>query len=302
MNDVKFTFSTTDNGENVEVKDEIPQVQESAPAEPKSPTEQVIEEVKKLSIEDKARESGWVSLEEWKAQGKDPEDWRSAKDYVDRGSLFARIEADKKERDQLKAMIDSMAQTLSKAEERAYQKALNDVLAQREQAKLTGDLEAYEQALKHEQQVRGEYRHIQKQSTNVEANRINEIQNTDYWKRFEAKNREWLHGSDPLAKAKQAYATQVALQHNGTPDEQVLEIVDRMVSQTFSVQPQSVRVPMATPGASARPVAAHSGELDRGRLTSEQRNMIRYLENSGDKSGLEHYLKALKAEQSSSKR
>ena len=41
----------------------------------------------------KAMEQGWKPKEEWEAEGKDPSEWRDAKEYVERGELFDLIDS-----------------------------------------------------------------------------------------------------------------------------------------------------------------------------------------------------------------
>lgn len=99
-------------------------------------------------IETRARHMGWAPKEEFKG---DPDKWVDADEFVKKGENIMPI---LKERNRaLEAKVSEMERTLnelrefhSKAEERAYKRALEDIKAKRKEAIANGDADAFEEA------------------------------------------------------------------------------------------------------------------------------------------------------------
>jgi len=96
-------------------------------------------------IESKAREMGWVPKEEFKGN---PERWRGADEYVRRGEEMLPIM--KKANQDLRRELSDVKQALteakafwSKSEERAYQRALDELQKEKEKAFEDGDRDAF---------------------------------------------------------------------------------------------------------------------------------------------------------------
>lgn len=111
-----------------EVKEET--VQETAPAP--SP------------IEEKARSQGWVSKDEWVASGKHADEWRSAREYAERGELFEEIHKLKEDGKQTSKAFRALVEHHRKVRETAVQEALAQLKAQRREAMLNHDLDVVE--------------------------------------------------------------------------------------------------------------------------------------------------------------
>ncbi len=92
-------------------------------------------------IEEKAREMGHVSVEEWEEQGKDPEEWIEAKEYVGRQPLYEGLhKANRKIKSQDKKM-DAMVEYLNNVDKTAYDRALTDLTQQKKRAIAEEDLQ-----------------------------------------------------------------------------------------------------------------------------------------------------------------
>jgi hypothetical protein len=90
-------------------------------------------------VELRAREQGWVPKEEWDG---DPEAWRPAKEFVDRGELFKKIDTQSRELKQMKQALQELYQHNSKIAEVEYKRALADLKAQKKVALEEGDADA----------------------------------------------------------------------------------------------------------------------------------------------------------------
>ena len=74
--------------------------------------------------------AGWVSKDEWIAQGKNPDDWRTAREFVERGELFDQIhqlqETHKKQSAAFKVLVDHHRKVRETAIAEAIQKLKHD--------------------------------------------------------------------------------------------------------------------------------------------------------------------------------
>lgn len=98
-------------------------------------------------VEQKARKMGWTPKEEFKG---DPEKWRSAEEFVERGENMVPILRDtvrKQERKiaDLERNIAEIAVNATKSEQRAVQKALSELKARQIEAVAAGNTEAFVQ-------------------------------------------------------------------------------------------------------------------------------------------------------------
>ena len=78
--------------------------------------------------EQKAMDDGWVPKDQWKGN---PDDWRPAKEFNDRGELFTRIKSQSKELQEIKEAMSF----LTKQNKDRYLAGVNDTLAQLKEAR-----------------------------------------------------------------------------------------------------------------------------------------------------------------------
>lgn len=78
-----------------------------------------------------ARDSGWVPKEEWKGK---PEDWRSAKEFNERGELFTRIKSQSKELNDLKQAMSFLTAQQRQQYLKGQQDAIANLRAMRDKA------------------------------------------------------------------------------------------------------------------------------------------------------------------------
>lgn len=107
------------------------------PTTPKTQTEVAAPEL--TPMEQRALEQGWVPQDEW--QG-DPDDWRPAKEYVDRGELLKSISELKRELRLQKEGVQEFRKHHEQVKELAYKQALADLRAQKKAALESGDADA----------------------------------------------------------------------------------------------------------------------------------------------------------------
>ena len=90
------------------------------------------------AIELKAMEQGWKPLEEWEGE---PDEHRSAKEYLDRGDLLKTIKQTNSKVREMEAMLTHLSAQNKRVYEAGYQKALVDLKSQRAEAMREGDVD-----------------------------------------------------------------------------------------------------------------------------------------------------------------
>ncbi|MGB8345426.1 MAG: hypothetical protein WCD86_11110, partial [Ktedonobacteraceae bacterium] len=97
-------------------------------------------------VEQKAMKMGWTPLDKFKG---DPDKWRPADEFVERGEnmlpiIKAQVKRQDREIAELKETLQKFGEYTTKTEQRAYEKALNELREQRAQAIASGDGAAFD--------------------------------------------------------------------------------------------------------------------------------------------------------------
>lgn len=100
---------------------------------------QVVEETTLTAIEQKASEQGWVPQDQWDGE---PESWRPAREFLDRGELFKKIEDQGRTIKELKRSQSDLTKHYEKRIEVEYRRALNELKSQKKAALVEGDADA----------------------------------------------------------------------------------------------------------------------------------------------------------------
>lgn len=107
-----------------------------------------------LSIwEQRALEKGWKPKEHFDG---DPDDWRPAREWIERGELFERIRHVSKEANEAKSALHNVYQEFIKYRQGAYKQALDELKKERKEAMREGDFDRVEQLEEKEEQTRQE--------------------------------------------------------------------------------------------------------------------------------------------------
>lgn len=185
----------------------------------------IADEVQLSPVEQRAMEQGWVPQEEWAG---DPDDWRPAKEFIDRGELFKRIEEQKRELKQLKTAMSEFGKHHAEVKKLAYKQALEDLRARKKEALESGDADAVIQI---DDRI-AETREAQKVAENTPAVTDNPAPQPDpEFVQWQARN-QWYHTD----RAMKLYADDVAVElfQRGISDPAtILKEVDRQIRQKF---------------------------------------------------------------------
>lgn len=99
------------------------------------------EETPKFSErETQALNFGWKPKDKWVEEGGDPEDWRPAKDFLERGEMIGKIRALTKETQEIQRALRHTMDQNTKVYERGYAAAVTELQAQRRAALSEGDV------------------------------------------------------------------------------------------------------------------------------------------------------------------
>lgn len=89
-------------------------------------------------IEQRAMEEGWVPQEEWQGE---PDAWRPAKEFLDRGELFRKIDELKNENKRIRQSTEELKKHHDRVKQLAYEEALRDLKKEKKQALQDGDVD-----------------------------------------------------------------------------------------------------------------------------------------------------------------
>lgn len=106
---------------------------------PEGEQKQVAQAPALTEIEQRASTQGWVPKDEWDG---DPDQWRPAKEFVDRGELFKKIDDQNRTIKEFQKTLTEFAKHHSNVKETEYKRALADLKAQKKEALVEGDADA----------------------------------------------------------------------------------------------------------------------------------------------------------------
>jgi hypothetical protein len=86
-----------------------------------------VEEVELSPVELEASEQGWVPKEQWVEAGNDPEEWRTAKEFRDRGVLYKDLHGTKRDLKQTQATLTALQKHHKYVFEKAHRAAVADL-------------------------------------------------------------------------------------------------------------------------------------------------------------------------------
>src|SRR5687768_12579790 len=90
-------------------------------------------------VEQSAMEQGWVPQDQWEGPA---DQWRPAKEFLDRGELFKKIDAQNRDIKELRKALIDLKNHNSKIAEVEYKRALADLKSQKREALADGNVDA----------------------------------------------------------------------------------------------------------------------------------------------------------------
>lgn len=179
------------------------------------------------AAEQQAMEQGWVPQDEWEG---DPEQWRPAKEFLDRGELFKKIEDQNRTIKEFKRALDDLKGHHAKTRETEYARAIQALKAQKIAALEEGDAAAVVKLDDQIDLVKDEQSKLKQAAIEQPQEQLNpEFTN---W----VDKNKWYETSQPM----RAYADALGrdLAYKGLSPSEVLKEVERQVRDEF---PQKFR-------------------------------------------------------------
>ena len=235
---------------------------------PEDQAEEKKEVIELTPTELRAVESGWVPQDEWAG---DPDQWRPAKEFLDRGELFKKIDDQNRTVKELKHALEDMKKHHSQVRETEYARALTSLKEQKQQALVDGDAA---QVVKLDDQidlVKDEQRALKQEPT--------QIQQEEQAPEFVAwvGHNKWYETNEPM----RAYADTLGrnLAHSGMSPAKVLAEVERQVKEEF---PTKFRNPNRDKPNSVEGSSGKGGKgSDSFTLSDEERRVMQRFVRSG---------------------
>lgn len=178
--------------------------------------------------EDQARAQGWVPKDEWQGEGK----WRDAESFLDRGELFQKIDAQRREVRELRKTQEAFNTHLKTVRDVEFKRAMAVLRQEKKAALVDGDADAVILA---DEKLLALHKEADKQDTapsNIDPNGPAEFQ------AWQARN-TWYSDSNRAMKAF-ADVEGIKLHNSGLSREEVLKEIETQVRKEF---PEKFRNP-----------------------------------------------------------
>ena len=240
--------------ENIVVDDNTPAPTDDAP--------------KLSAAEEKAMEQGWVPQDQWEG---DPEQWRPAKEFLDRGELFKKIEDQNRTIKEFKRALDDLKGHHSKTREVEYARALEALKMQKQSAIEEGDGAAVIKLDDQIDLVKDEQQRLKQQSNQPTEDIINpEFAN---W----VDKNKWYETSEPMKAYADALGRNLAA--SGLSPSAVLQEVEKQVKLEF---PNKFTNPNRNKPGSVEGSSSKGGKgNDSFSLTDEERRVMQRFVRTG---------------------
>lgn len=205
------------------------------------------------SYEDEAKAQGWKPKEEYEG---DPDKWRPAKEFVERGELFGKIDSMGKELKETRKALKMLQEHHSKVKETEYNNALKELKALQKQHLEDGNSDGYLEATELLTDLKAEQKAREVVSENAPAKpdpRFITWVNDNKWYQADATMREY---ADTVGLG-------YAQRNPGMDPQDVLAYVEKQVKTQFRdkfVNPNRTK-PSAVEGTTTTPASKKSFDL-----------------------------------------
>lgn len=211
--------------------------------------------------EEKARAAGWKPLAEFDG---DPEKWIDAKEFVSRAPLYEKNHKLTRQVAELQKTMHDMKQHMSKVSQAAYDKAVRDLTAQRDEAIELGD--------------KAQVKEIDKALKEAEAIKTPADDVHPAIKAWEADNATWFYADKEISNFGMAYAQNYLLQN---PDDfdGAMTNMEKAIKKAFPEKFENQRR-KDPPAVETGGKGEHKKTFGRSDLNDEQRKVMdRFVRN-----------------------
>lgn len=238
--------------------------------------------------EQSAREAGWVSKDEWIAQGKSPDEWRSAKEFQERGELFEEIHKLKDSNKKTAAAFKVLVEHHKKVRETALKEAMDKLKAEKRVALENHEIERVFEIDEQLEKVRSQPVDV----PNIEVPEA-EVGPTTTFKSWHKRN-SWyeLSGDDEASRFADTLGLQFKTKNPDASEQDLLEHVESKIARRFPElfeNPNGKRISEVNPRGEKLP----SGGAFK--LTEAEETVCKMLVSAGDMTRAEYIAEVKKA-------
>ena len=188
------------------------------------------EEVVQLSpLEEEAKSQGWLPKEEWEAAGNDPDEWRSAKEFKDRGELYKSIHTAKRELQQTKQALTALQRHHKHVFEQAHNKAVKELKKARREALRDGEVERVDEIEQDLEVLENEHKEAAKEFEQAPAVQTGVHPSFEAW----LPANRWYEKDAELRDYADFVGLKYSKDHPGVSPEEVLKHVSQRVKNQF---------------------------------------------------------------------
>lgn len=209
--------------------------------------EVVVEQAPELSeTEVQASEQGWVPKEEWVAGGGNADEWRTAKEFVDRGELYKTIHSTKRDLKQTQAALTALQRHHQFVFEKAQKEAIEELKREKRLAIRDEDfarLEAVEEEIEKTQEQQAVERKALQQEQ-LTAQQINPHPEFIAW----VDRNNWYTQNSDMREEADAFGLVYMQRNPGVASQDVLKYVEGKIKKTY---PEKFAARKAAPNAVA---------------------------------------------------
>lgn len=257
-----------------------PTAEELLAAGTQSEGEQEQQEPEYTEVEKQAMAQGWKPKDQWEG---DPNQHRSAREYIDRGELLGKIKSQNQQLNELRTGLQQLSDHNKRVYMAGYENAIKELRQQRTAALKEGDVDAAAAIEEKLDDTKDKLAELKQQNTKVaQAPQTSEI--TRNWL---AAN-QWYQQEPSMKYAANGYAQQMASQNPNVTEEEVYEYIDKQIRKDFphKFERQQQRSAPSPDGDSRRSVGGKGGapltfEKILGNMTEEQQSIARSLVKTG---------------------
>jgi len=174
-----------------------------------------------------AREQGWMPQEDWVAAGKDPDEWRSAREFVDRGELLKQLHNVKRTLKQNTEETAVLRAHHQRVYEAAYQNAVKQLRLERRQALADDD---FERADEIEEQI--DSLKEQRQKEKIEEQPKTQAGPPPEFQEWQARN-PWYDNDPELHESADAFGIVYASKNPNASPSEVYAHVEQRIKQVY---------------------------------------------------------------------
>jgi hypothetical protein len=250
-----------------------------------SSTDVTAPETPKISaVEEEAIKQGWKPKDQFEG---DHSEWRSAKEFIERGELLSHIHNQNKKTKQLEEALEKLADVNKRVETETRRRTIDELRAKQREAAMSGDVETVEKTTEKLVELNKPVEDNKSQSTVPEEAKV-----------FMDKHKVWFNDETEDNSSMKAYAiAREDILAKKRPDLSVMDrlrLVESDVMKRFPEKFENPNKDTPSPVSGNTPTPPKSKKLSFNDLPDYHKNVVRFAQRSDPKFSVDGYIEQLK--------